>query len=148
MELLYYFYSEIIFEPILARHGSRTVQIHNVYLYTEPKLAVWFAVLKYKRMTVHHFGAVRFVVLNTKRLTLPILVRYGSRTNTKKQTVKIKGSVRFTLPTVGRKNGTVTVAISVKNGTVKITENGVVRYGTLRYGTDTMTNSNPLLYKK
>ena len=88
------------------------------------------------------FGAVRiavwFAVLNNKRITVYILVRYGSRSNTKKRTVKINGSVRFALPTVRLKNGTVTVAIAVKNGTVKKTENG----------TDTVTNSDPLLYKE
>ena len=71
---------------------------------------------------------MRFAVLNTKGLTLPILVRYGSRSNT-------NGSVRFALLTVRLKNGTVTVAIAVKNGTVKKTENGT---GTVRYGTDTV----------
>ena len=87
--------------------------------------------------------------------------------------VKIEGSVRFALLTVRQKNGTVTVAIAVKNGTVKKTENGTdtvrygtdtvrygtdtvrtryghgtVRYGTdtVRYGTETVTNSDALLY--
>ena len=46
-------------------------------------------------------------------------MRYGSRSNT-------NGSVRFALLTVRLKNGTVTVAIAVKNGTVK--KNGK-RYG-------------------
>ena len=77
-------------------------------------------------------------------------MRYGSRSNTKMQTVKTNGSVRFALLTVRLKNGTVTVAIAVKNGTVKKTENGTdtVRYGTntVRYGTDTVTNSDALLY--
>ena len=86
--------------------------------------------------------AVRFAVLNNKRIMVSILVRYGSRSNTKTRTVKINGSVRFALPTVSLKNGTVTVAIAVKNGTVKKTENGTdtVRYGTdtVRYGTDTV----------
>ncbi len=36
--------------------------------------------------------------------------------------------------------GAVMVAIAVKNGTVKKTENS-----TVRYGTDTVTNSDPLL---
>jgi hypothetical protein len=71
------------------------------------------------------------------------LVRYGSRSNTKKRTVKINGSVRFALPTVRLKNDTVTVALAVKNGTVKKTENGT---GTVRYGT--VANSDPLLYLK
>ena len=88
------------------------------------------------------------------------MVRYGSRSNTKMQTVKTNGSVRFALLTVRLKNGTVTVAIAVKNGTVK--KNGkqyghgtdTVRYGTVRYGhgtvrtrygTDTVTNSDALL---
>ena len=72
---------------------------------------------------------VLFAVLNNKRLTVPILVRYGSRSNTKKRTVKIKGWVRFALLTMGQKNGKVTVALVVKNGTLKIMENGTVRYG-------------------
>ena len=78
-----------------------------------------------------------FAVLNNKRITVPTLVRYGSRSNTKMQTVKTNGSVRFALLTVRLKNGTVTVAIAVKNGTVKTTENG----------TDTVavTNSDPVL---
>ena len=83
------------------------------------------------------------------------------------RTVKINGSVRFALPTVRLKNGTVTVAIAVKNGTVKKTENGTdtVRYGTdtvryghgtvryghgtvrTRYGTETVTNSDPYCIK-
>ena len=50
-------------------------------------------------------------------------MRYGSRSNTKKRSVKIIGSVRFALRTVRLKNGTVTVAIAVKNG------HGAVRYG-------------------
>ena len=66
-------------------------------------------------------------------------MRYGSRSNTKKRTVKIKGSVRLALLTVRQ-----------KNGTVKKTENGTdtVGYGTdtVRYGTDTVTYSDPLLY--
>ena len=80
---------------------------------------------------------MRFAVLNNKRITVPTLVRYGSRSNTKMQTVKTNGSVRFALLTVRLKNGTVTVAIAVKNGTVKKTENG----------TDTVavTNSDALL---
>ena len=53
-------------------------------------------------------------------------MRYGSGSNTNKRTVKIKGSVRFTLPTVKLKNGTVTVAIAVKNGMVKKSKK---RYG-------------------
>ena len=66
------------------------------------------------------------------------MVRYGSRLNTKKRTIKIKGSVRFALLTIGQKKCTVTVALAVKYGTVKKTENG----------TDTVavTNSDPLLY--
>jgi hypothetical protein len=44
--------------------------------------------------------AVRFGVLNNKRIMVSILVRYGSRSNTKKRTVKINGSVRFALPNV------------------------------------------------
>ena len=79
------------------------------------------------------------------------------------RTVKIEGSVRFALPTVRLKNGTVTVALAVKNGTVKKTENGTVRYGhgtvryghgtvryghgTVRYGHGTVPNSDALLYK-
>ena len=86
-----------------------------------------------------------FAVLNNKRITVPILVRYGSRSNTKKRTVTIKGSVRFTLQTVRIKNDTVTVALAAKNGTAKKTENGKDKVRT-RYGTDTMTNSDPLLY--
>ncbi len=70
--------------------------------------------------------AVRFAVLNNKRITVSILVRYGSRSNTKTRTVTINGSVRFALLTVSLKNGTVTVAVAVKNGTVK--KNGK-RYG-------------------
>ena len=82
---------------------------------------------------------MRLAVLNHKRITSPILVRYGSRSNT-------NGSVRFALLTVRLKNGTVTVALAVKNGTVKKTENGTdtVRYGTdtVRYGTDTVRYGN------
>jgi hypothetical protein len=63
-------------------------------------------------------------------------VRYGSRSNTKKRTVTINGSVRFALLTVSLKNGTVTVALAVKNGTVKKTENG------------TVPNSDALLYNE
>ena len=72
-------------------------------------------------------------------------MRYGSRSNIKMRTVKIEGSVRFALPTVRLKNGTVTVALAVKNGTVKKTENGT---NTVRYDTDTVavTNSDALLY--
>ena len=77
---------------------------------------VRFAVLKYERITVTLF--VRFAVLKYERLTVSILVRCGSLSNTKKQIIKIKGSVRFTLLTVRLKNGTVTVALSLKNGTV------------------------------
>ena len=90
------------------------------------------------------FGAVRFAVLNTKRLTMPILVRYGSRSNTKKRTVKIKGSVRFALLTIGQKNGAVTVALAVKNGSGK-KKGKTVR---TRYGTATVaaTNSDPPVY--
>ena len=72
------------------------------------------------------FGAVRFAVHNNKWITVLILVRYGSRSNT-------NGSVRFALLTVW-----------LKNGTVKKTENGTVRtrYGTLRtrygHGMDTV----------
>ena len=84
-------------------------------------------------------GSVRFAVLNNKRITVSILVRYGSRSNTKTRTVKINGSVRFALPTFRLKNGTVTVAIAVKNGTVKKTENGT---DTVRYGTDTVRYGN------
>ena len=71
-------------------------------------------------------------------------MRYGSRSNTKKRTVKIKGSVRFALLTVRLKNGTVTVALAVINAVKKIKcgkkmENGTdtVLYGTgtVRYGT-------------
>ena len=64
--------------------------------------------------------------------TAPKLVRYGSRSYTKKRTVKIKGSVGFALLTVTLKNGTVTVALAIKNGMVK--KNGK-RYGhgTVRY---------------
>ena len=66
-------------------------------------------------------------------------------TNTKKRTVKIKGSVGFALLTVRLKNGTVTVALAVKKRYGK--KNGK-RYGTdtLPYGTDTVavTNSDPL----
>jgi hypothetical protein len=66
------------------------------------------------------------------------------------RTVTINGSVRFALQTVSLKNGTVTVAIAVKNCTVKKTENGTVRtrygHGTVRYGTVTVTSSDPLLY--
>ena len=60
---------------------------------------------------------------------MPLLVRCGSRSKTKKLTVEMNGSVRFALLTVRLKNGTVTVALAVKNGTVKKTENGTVRYG-------------------
>ena len=52
--------------------------------------------------------------------------RYGSRSNTEKRTVKIKS---YTLLTVRQFKGTVTVALAVKNGTVKNTENGAVLYG-------------------
>ena len=69
---------------------------------------------------------------------MPLLVRCGSRSKTKKRTIEIKGSVRFALLTVSLKNGTVTVALAVKNGTVKKTEND----------TDTVaeTNSDAILY--
>ena len=56
-------------------------------------------------------------------------MRDCSRSKTKNVTVKINGSVRFALLTVRLKNGTVTVALAVKNGTVKKTEIGAVRYG-------------------
>ena len=65
------------------------------------------------------FGALRIAVPNNKRITIPDLMRYGSRSNTKNRKVTIKGSVRFTLLTVRLKNCTVTVAIAVKNGTVE-----------------------------
>ena len=60
-------------------------------------------------------------------------MRYGSRSNN-------NGSGRFAILTVRPKNGTVMVALVVKNGTVKKTENGTVRtrYGTVRDGTDTV----------
>ena len=60
----------------------------------------------------------------------------------------MNGSVRFALLTVRLKNGTVTVALAVKNGTVKKTENGTdtVRYGhgtaRTRYGTDTVRHGH------
>ena len=73
--------------------------------------------------------AVRPAALNHKRITSPILLRYGSRSNT-------NGSVRFAILTVRLKNGTVFA------GKRKKTENGTVRarYGTLRtrYDTDTV----------
>ena len=56
---------------------------------------------------------------------MSILVRYGSRSKTEKQTVKIKCAVRLALLTIGQNNG------AVKNGSVKKTENG---RGTVRYG--------------
>ena len=75
-------------------------------------------------------------------ITVPILVRYGSRSKIKMRTVKIEGSVHFALPTVRLKNGTVTVALAVKNGTVRY-GHGTVRYGhgtdTVRYGHGTDT---------
>ena len=50
---------------------------------------------QYQRVNVAHFGAVRFAVrlavLNNNRITVPILVRYGSRSNNKMRTVKING---------------------------------------------------------
>ena len=61
-----------------------------------------------------NFGAVRIAVLKHKRITVPHLVRCGSRSNIKMRTVKINGSVRFALTTVRLKNGMVTVAIAVK----------------------------------
>ena len=69
---------------------------------------------------------VQSAVLNTKRLKVPILERYGSRSKTEKRTVKIKS---YTLLTVRQFKGTVTVALAAKNGTVKNTENGAVLYG-------------------
>ena len=71
------------------------------------------------------------MVPNNKRITVPDFECHGSRSNTKNRTVTIKGSVHFTLLTVRTKNGTVTLVIAVKNGTVKKTENGTdtVRYG-------------------
>ena len=103
-----------------------------------------------------NFDAVRFAVLKSKRITVPILVQYGWRSYTKKRTIKIKGSVRLALLTVRQKNGTLTVALAVKNG--KRYGHGMVRtrygtatvrtrYGTVRtpYGPDTVTNSDPLL---
>ena len=69
-----------------------------------------------------HITAVRFAVLNNKRITVTIFMQFGSRSNTKKRTVKIIGSVRFTLLTVRLKNGTVTVALAVK-------KRKTVRYG-------------------
>ena len=74
-----------------------------------------------------NFGVARIAVLKHKRILVLFLVRYGSRSNTKNWTVIIKVSVRFTLLTIILKNGTVTVAITVKNGTVKKTENGTVQ---------------------
>ena len=90
----------------------------------------------------HPFGAVGFTVLNTKALTLPIFgltlpcVRSCSRSNTKK------------LLTVRQKNSTVTVALAVKNGTLKKWKTVRTRYDTVRYGTDTVavTYSDALLY--
>ena len=98
---------------------------------------VWYGTQRepYRTKTGTVRIAVRFAVLNNKRITVSILVRYGSRSNTKMRTVKINGSVRFALPIVRLKNGTVTVAIAVKNGTVKKTENGT---DTVRCGTDTV----------
>ena len=72
-----------------------------------------------------NFGAIRFAVLKHKWVTVPNLVRYGSRSNTVpfwsnniKRNFKIKGSLRFTLLTVRLKNVTVTVVLAVKNVTV------------------------------
>ena len=55
-------------------------------------------------------------------------MRYGSRSNTKKRMIKIIGSVRFTLLTVRLKRGTVTVALAVKRGTVKKSENSTDQF--------------------
>ena len=57
-------------------------------------------------------------VINTKQITVGILARYGSRSNTKMRTVKINGSLRFTLLTVRPKNGTVTVRYGTDTGAV------------------------------
>ena len=71
-------------------------------------------------------------------------MRCGSRSKTKKRTIEIKGSVRSALLTVSLKNGTVTVALAVKNGTVKKTENGTVLYGhgTVRDGHGTVRDGH------
>jgi hypothetical protein len=84
-------------------------------------------------------------------------VRYGSRSNTKMRTVKIKGSVRFALLTVILKNGN--GRDRGKKRYCKKTENGtdMVRCGTVRTrcgtlsmdtGTVAVTNSDALLYYK
>ena len=134
-------------EPYRAKTGAvrfavpnnkrETSKFANVYLYTVPIL------LRYREPYNTSFGAVRialrFAVLNSKRITVLILVRYGSRSNTKMRTVKVNGSVRFSLLTIGQKNGTVTVALAVKNGTVKKTENGT---DTVRYGNGTVPSGD------
>ncbi len=82
-------------------------------------------------------GAVWIAVLNNKRITVYILVWYGSRSNTKMRTVTINGSVRFALLTVNLKNGTVTVALAVKKGTVKKRKTVRTRYGS-KFGPPTV----------
>ncbi len=92
----------------MVRYAARTVPHQNWYgTQREP----------YRTKTGAVRIAVWFAVLNNKRIT-----------------VTINGSVRFALLTVRLKNGTVTVALAVLNGTVKKTENSTVRTrcGTVR----------------
>ena len=102
-------------EPYRTKVG---IQIYTAYLYTVPIL------LRHREPYRTSFGAVRiavrFAVLNNKRITVPTLVRYGSRSNTKMQTVKTNGSVRFALLTVRLKNGTDTIRTRYGHGTDKV----------------------------
>ncbi len=66
-----------------SRAAYRTIKIYNVYLYTGPIL------FRYRDPYRTKTGTVRIAVLNNKRITVSILVRYGSRSNTKMRTVKI-----------------------------------------------------------
>ncbi len=75
-------------EGVRICHRFRTVKIYNFYLYTRPIL------LRYRDPYRTKTGTVRIAVLNNKRIMVSILVRYGSRSNTKTRTVKINGSVR------------------------------------------------------
>ena len=81
---------------------------------TAPKLGQFSFYKPYATVRV----AVLFAVLKYKRVTFSIFVRCGARSNTIKRNVKINGSVRFTLLTVRLKHKTLTFALAVKKVTV------------------------------
>ena len=120
--------------PLYLRTANRTTTILMRYGTRSPILNGWRCpywcgtvrgqIVKSEPYRIN-MGAVNRLLLRT--VPIYILVRYGSRSNTKKRTVKINGSVSFTLLTVRLKNGTVTAAIVVKNAAVNKRENGTVR---------------------